>query len=175
MGLFDRLFGKRKNVELQYPHQLVTSRTMKDVIDSESNASVPLAGGWGYGQEDAIVLLVESTDAGIAMEYKLIEYRVYKELNGLDSGKAKYVGISCSDVSQRLMFADGGRRFDVLFYTVKALPIEDYLFLKQDWDSHNGYNDDEEGKNKHYQMREERTIAYKTECHFDISHFFGKF
>ena len=45
---------------------------------------------------------------------------------------------------------------------------EDWDFLKNDWESHDGYKDDDKGKLHHEALREERIIRFTEVFWFNV-------
>ena len=52
----------------------------------------PISGGWGYTQEDAVVIETEDGSKGVPLEYKFLEYRTYEEMIIFQPKNARYAG-----------------------------------------------------------------------------------
>lgn len=125
--------------------------------------------GWGYNQNDAIVILSNNDAEGIHNEYVFAEVRSKIEVEkGLNM---HFVGFERN--SQRLL-NKGDKHYDIINFNVYLFTDEDWNYLKDDYESHNNYENDQDGLTQHNQMRNERIRYYNSECWIDISNFFGK-
>lgn len=165
-----------KATEIRFPHQITIDRSPRACYFDDTTKEAIFSGGWGYDGESALLILTDDESTGVDIEYGFIKYRAFKELNGHPScgDCCEYQDIRCENVRQSLMCPSNGRKYDVLRYVVTAIPLKDWEWLKNDWESHNAYENDEAGRLEHFRTRQERTISYETECHFDITEFFGK-
>tara|TARA_B100001093_G_C26711588_1_gene963660 strand:+ start:687 stop:1214 length:528 start_codon:yes stop_codon:yes gene_type:complete len=147
---------------------------MKNTI---GGIDLPISGGWGYSKDDCVV--IDKKDPivdqrlpfnGVEIEYVFAEKRIYAELIVLRRGE-KFSGIKWDLSEQRLEFIDN-KRFDILNFRVTAFPDQDWSFLKQDWESNNGFVEDKEGRDRHDRERRLRSCFYDAEYWFDITSFF---
>ena len=134
----------------------------------------PISGGWGYSIEDAMVIEVDDSDDGVALEYKILEYRSYEEGIIFRPKGQRLAGFRFKSKIQFLVEGEDGRHYDHVVMEVTAFREEDFEFLKSDWESHNCYEDDPEGELKHFEMAETKKVRYEVEGYFDITRFYGK-
>lgn len=134
----------------------------------------PISGGWGYTKDSAVVLEIDDADDGIAIEYKFLEYRSYEEGIIFRPKGQQMAGFRFKNKMQYLIHDDDGKPYDHVVMEVTAYKENDYNFLSDDWEQHNGYEGDPDGMNKHLQLADSKMIRYEIEGYFDISRFFGK-
>ncbi len=134
-----------------------------------------IRGGWGYSADDACVVLdfdkeINPTQHfdGISIEEIFIHYRLREETEY--AHEAKYAGMKWNRLEHRLVAGFGGVPYDVETVNVQMFTPEDWAFLKNDWEEHGGYQDDEIGKNRHIQLYEDRAIRFTEVFWFDVTH-----
>ena len=132
-----------------------------------------IRGGWGYGREDAVIVYSFDEEInpnqhfdGISLENVCIHYRILEEAEF--AHEAKYTGINWKLTEQKLLHGDDGIPYDLETVEVTMFTPEDWDFLKNDWESHDGYKDDEEGKLNHEALREERIIRFTEVFWFNV-------
>ena len=136
----------------------------------------PISGGWGYTQEDAVVIETENSAAGVSLEYKFLEYRTYEEMIIFRPKGQRYAGFRFKREMQSLHCPEeSSKQYDKVEMTVTCFKEEDFEMLKADWESHNGYIDDDEGRTAHLELNEKKKITFKIIGWFDITKFFGKY
>lgn len=133
----------------------------------------PISGGWGYDENDPVIIELDSELSGVPFEQKFIEYRTYEELVIFRPRGKGFAGISVKAGLQSLLHVDG-KQYDVVEYTVTAWPEDVFKQLKNDFESHNRYVDDKPALEKYLEHAASLQITYKTKGCFDISRFFGK-
>lgn len=141
---------------------------------------LPLSGGWGYDRDSAIVIdkydpVVDSTLPfnGVAIEYLLVEKRLYEELIIQRVEGDSYSGIEWKLNLQSLVEHEG-RTYDVLEYDVTAFHDSSWDALKAEWDANSGFADDPEGAQRHQKKREALRVRFSTVYWFDITSFYGQ-
>ena len=152
------------------PRQIIFD-DFKKSIDGE----LPIAGGWGYTKEDAVI--IDKNDPtvptglpfdGVAIEYIVVEKRIYEELIIFSLLGEPHAGIGWKQLSQKLE-THNERDYDILTYEVTAFSKSDWLCLKEDLKGSDG-----SGLVEHGKKRDEKIISYTTEYWFDITSFFGE-
>jgi hypothetical protein len=108
-------------------------------------SNLPIAGGWGYSQADAVVVVRDqfsSTQAArnfVSLEYLIAQKIVYEELIIFQPKDARFSGIEMKLVSQYLESCnDGQHRYDVLHFMIQCWSDWHWERLRQDWE-HNDY------------------------------------
>lgn len=133
-----------------------------------------ISGGWGYSQDEATIIQIDNTDKGIEMEYAFLQGRTYLEAIAFMPEEQRFAGIEFEKTGQSLFHDKDGKPYDVIKMKVIAFKESDYEFLKNDWETHNAYEGDEVGMQKHNSLRNSKQIEYEITGWFDISAFFGK-
>lgn len=188
MGIVDKIFGKKKINETGInpvvtptpataefkPMQLCTKEGPLQILTEDfPKHQWPISGGWGYSQENAVVLELDNEFSGVMFEQKFVEYRTYEELIVFRPKAERYAGIRIKKGLQALSHANG-KSYDMVEYEVTAYRESDYEMLKADWEKHNAYEGDEEGRARHLALADSLRISYNTVGWFDITRFFGK-
>jgi len=140
---------------------------------------LPIKGGWGYNQEDAVIInkndpIISQDEPfdGVAIEYRFADLRPIVELIILRSENDRFRGIDSERIEQRLISV-GAKSYDVLTFNVTALPEKDWNALKAEWEGPNGIKSSDFDKDAHSQKRDSKTICYTATYWFDITSFFG--
>ena len=155
--------------------KLLTRETPKQILSEDfPKRQWPISGGWGYSQENAVVVEVENSWDGVSFEYKYLEYRTYEDAIIFRPKGQQLAGFRFEKEKQSLVHGSDGKSYDRVTVKVSAYTEEDFAYFKNDWDSHNGYENDEAGKARHLQIAESKVIKYDVTRWFDISKFYGK-
>jgi len=138
----------------------------------------PISGGWGYTQEDAVVIETENGQLGVTLEYEFLKYRTYEEMIVFRPKEDRFAGFRFEKYMQFLVSSGEGsneRHFDNVIIKVTCFKEKDFNMLRENWIAHNGYVGDEEGKKAHMQLHESKMITFEIIGWFDITKFFGNY
>ena len=158
--------GIRKLITYESPMQILTEDFPKH--------QWPISGGWGYSQDDAVVIETKTESIGVSLEYKFLEYRTYEEAIIFRPEGQQLAGIQFKCGDQSTILGQDGKCYDRISMEVTAYTEDDYNYLKADWVSHNAYEGDDIGKQKHLQLADSKKIVYEITGWFDISNFYKK-
>jgi len=125
--------------------------------------------GWGYSQDDALIITSHDSMTSIRNEYLFAEFR--SQIEVMEVMKQHYGGF---ERCRQTLKAIGNSHYDVIEFKVYYFSEEDWNFLKNDFESHNEYKNDEAGLEAHNHLRAERLKYYISQCWFNIDSFFGK-
>ena len=135
------------------------------------------SGGWGYDVEHATIVKEFDPEInphkrfeGVSLEYAFVDKRIWEELVHSRPMDERFQGFSYITVAQYLCDMDGILH-DHLIVAVRAFLEKDWYALKADWQNHNEYKNDPEGRKKHIARRDAAQIIYRTEYWFNISDF----
>lgn len=177
--VFERLFPglksrKRiKTVEAFVPVTLRTKEPASQILSEDfPSHEWPMHGGWGYTKEDAVVIDLESSGAGVAFEYRFIEYRTYEEMIIFRAKGHGYADIRVQTDRQTL-YEEDGRAYDRLLFTVTGYPEAEFAWLKVEFKKLVELGN-RRALRANIRELESLKVTYKTECWFDITAFFGK-
>lgn len=138
-----------------------------------------IKGGWGYEIEDATVVLEFDPEinpdhrfSGVSIENVFIQKRIWEELTFARPEGERYCGIRESKVRQSLQVDLAGRHYDYILVDVTAFREQDWEELKADWEAHDGYKDDPEGRTRHEALRDSKQIRFQEDFWFNIDNFF---
>ena len=136
------------------------------------------SGGWGYDADHATIVKefdpeINPDDKfdGVSLEYAFIDKRIWEELIFSRPAGERFEEFDYTTVEQRLMDINGVSH-DYILVEVTAYPEKEWNELKADWESHDFYKDDPEGREANLARKEACKITYQTEYFFNISDFF---
>ena len=148
--------------------------------DFKSIKNIPISGGWGYTQKDAVIINKDDPSVikdipfdGPSIEKIFVEKRTYEELIIFKPDGAKFNGIKWEMLKQTLI-NDCKKYFDHLKYRICGHTDDDWRFLKDDYEKNNSFADNPEGRNNHNEAYSNRLFCYDTEFWFDITSFYEK-
>lgn len=136
------------------------------------------SGGWGYDAEHATVVKEFDSEInpdekfdGVSLEYAFIDKRIREELIFSRSEGERYEELNYNTIQQSLHRINGVP-YDHILVEVTAYPEREWNELKNDWESHDCYKDDPDGRKRNLDRKEACKITYQTEYYFNISDFF---
>ena len=133
------------------------------------------SGGWGYDVEHATIVKEFDPEInpdekfdGVSLEYAFIDKRIREELIFCRAEGERYEELEYNTIQQSLHRIDGVP-YDHILVEVTAYPGREWNELKADWESHDCYKDDPEGREANLARKEACKITYQTEYWFNIS------
>ena len=136
------------------------------------------SGGWGYDADHATIVKEFDPEInpdekfdGVSLEYAFIDKRIREELIFSRPEGERFEEFDSCTIEQRLMYTNGVPH-DYILVEVTAYPEKEWLELKADWESHDFYKDDPEGREANLARKEASKITYQAEYYFNISDFF---
>ena len=157
-----------------------TKETPREILErhNPSMGNIPISGGWGYTQEDCVIINKNDPSVnqsmpffGVDYEYLFVEKRIYEELIIFREPGQKFHGIKWEMLEQNLIFKDD-RQYDHLHYLVRGHIDKDWDYLHKIFEDNNKFIDDPEGFEKHLKENEELLSCYETDYWFDITSFY---
>lgn len=137
-------------------------------------ADLPIAGGWGYDRDHAIILSGEGVRARAprgdftALEYFLAEKIIHEELIFFRVESERFAGIRLSPGRQMLVEHDG-RRYDALEFAISCWPDRHWEYLRAEWEG-NGFGRRPGFSVSAYESRREAAqIRYERTFWFDVT------
>ncbi len=138
---------------------------------------MPIRGGWGHDLEDAIIIdkyndTVDKANPvdGIALEYLIVEKRIYGELIIFRKKGEQFCHIEWKPSKQSVLNREG-KSYDHLIIKGTCFSEEDFEMLKRDYEeniSNPDFNLDE-----HNEKRQSLQYHFETEYYFDITSFYS--
>ena len=136
------------------------------------------SGGWGYDADHATIVKEFDPEInpdekfdGVSLEYAFIDKRIREELIFSRPEGERFEEFDSCTIEQRLMDINGVPH-DYILVEVTAYPEKEWNELKADWESHDYYKDDPEGREANLARKEASKITYQAEYYFNISDFF---
>ena len=140
---------------------------------------LPIQGGWGYTQEDSIIIdkydpVVDRSVPfnGIRLEKIIAELRISEELVFSRPLGHCLMEIKWSMTTQRL-HCSGDKSYDRLTFEISAFHATDWIELKSEYEGPYGYGTPGFDVHTHEQKREERRVRFTRDFWYDITSFFG--
>ena len=136
------------------------------------------SGGWGYDAEHATIVKEFDPEInpdekfdGVSLEYAFIDKRIREELIFSRPEDERFEELEYNTIQQSLHRIDGVH-YDHILVEVTAFPEREWNKLKDDWEAHDGYKDDPDGRKRNLDCKEKCKITYQTEFWFNISDFY---
>jgi len=135
------------------------------------------SGGWGYDVEHATIVKEFDPEInpdekfdGVSLEYAFIDKRIREELIFNRPEDDRFAGVNYNTIQQALYRIDGVP-YDYILVEVTAFPKREWNELKEDWESHDSYKNDPEGRKRNLDRKAACKITYQAEYWFNISDF----
>ena len=165
------------NINLKVENTKETPREILEA-DNPSAGNIPISGGWGYTQEDCVIINKDDPSVnqsipfnGVALEYFFVEKRIYEELIIFREPGQTFNGIKWEMLEQELIHKND-RQYDHLRFLIKGHTDKDWDYLNKIFEDNNKFIDDPEGFEKHLKENEELLSCYETDYWFDITSFY---
>ena len=153
--------------------KIITDESPREIIADHFRSirgELPIRGGWGYSQEDAVI--IDKNDPtvvpgmpfdGVGIEHVFIEKRIYEELIIFRPENDRFTKVQWNLKTQELIEIDN-RVYDKLIYSITAWRDRDYEALQKErnpeWDldnlesipllKHNTHNKQDRGRFKFF-------------------------
>ena len=135
------------------------------------------SGNWGYDVDHATIVKEFDPEInpdekfdGVSLEYAFIDKRIREELifNRQEGQRFK---ASMYDTIYHALHRIDGAPYDYIKVEVTAYPEKEWNELKEDWESHDCYKNDPEGRKRNLDRKEACKVTYQAEYWFNISDF----
>lgn len=178
MSIFSNLFSRKTNKQPKKVAQIGSEIALPAYVihqipyylDKVPDWISPNS-GWGYKKENALIMACEDPTEGVQNEYAFAEFRSKIEVR---EAMEMYFA-SIERCGQQLIIDESNHHYDVISFKVYLFTEKDWTFLKNDFEIHNNYENDEAGFNKHTRLRNKLIRYYMTECWINIDSFYGKY
>ena len=139
---------------------------------------LPIKGGWGWTQEDAVIIdkndsIVNSSLPfnGVQIEHTFIEYSNYLHLITYRPLDDRYSGIRYKVLKQSLIHDEKQKKvYDRIDIELTCFTDKDWEELKEEWESN--YDNPDFNKEAHSQKRDSKLRSMEMEYWFEISSFY---
>jgi hypothetical protein len=158
-----------------------TNNTLRLVLAEDfprDCADLPICGGWGYTQADAIVFVrkqfpIHWMGDFVPLEYKIAKKIIYEELIILRPKDFRFSGIDLNIKEQRLVEGDS-RIYDQLAFIVSCWSDWHWQQLKQEWEDNDFGIRSGFDQEAHSTKRAASQLAFEREFWFDITEVFNR-
>ena len=135
------------------------------------------SGGWGYDVDHAVIVKEFDPEInpdekfdGVSLEYAFIDKRIREELIFNRPEGERFEELEYNTLHQELHRINDVP-YDYILVEVTAYPEKEWNELKADYETHNYYKDDPEGRKRNLDRKEACKITYQSEYYFNISDF----
>jgi hypothetical protein len=167
----------RDSIQPVQTEQALRQVLMEDFPRDCSN--LPVGGGWGYSQAEAIIMVrgkFSSAQAArdfVALEHHIAQKIIYEELLIFRPKDDRFSGIEMKLRRQGLTSSkDGLRKYDVLEFTVACWSDWHWEQLKQEWEESDFGEHPNFSKDAHAAKRSASQVSYERQLWFDITDVF---
>jgi hypothetical protein len=141
-------------------------------------AALPISGGWGYSQTDAIAFVrsrfpIPAAADFVPLEYHIVQKIIYEELIIFRPKDYKFSGIT-KKLKRQTLIEDNEKKYDRLEFLISCWSDWHWNQLHQEWDANDfglrpGFD-----QNAHASKREASQVTYEREFWFDVSDVFDR-
>jgi len=145
--------------------KLQENSDIQTLIKATFEADLPIAGGWGYTEEDATIIKALPEGMTLAqLEHMLTSIRAHLEMNITQKKENRYAGINANEKKRETIQIDLSI-FDKVTYEITAIKEDIYnAFIKE---YKEGYESKALDLNEHFKRRKESTMTR------EVIHYFG--
>jgi len=160
-------------------HKVFLNLPLKQVLSEDfpkDCASLPIIGGWGYSQDEAIKFIQIPNDRlasaqFVSLEYHIAQKIIYEELIICRPDDYKFSGINMN-LCQQNTIHENSLIFDKLLFDVTCWSDWHWDQLKDEWEQNEFGNKAGFDIEDHNKKRNASLISYKREFWFDITDVF---
>ena len=139
-------------------------------------ASLPISGGWGYTQPDAIIFVrhqfpLPSAPDFAELEYYIAQKIIYEELIIFRANEIRFAEIDMKLKLQQLVMSDE-RKYDCLYFNITCWTEFHWDSLKKEWEENDFGQRPDFDLNGHIAKRLATQINYERQLWFDITDVF---
>jgi hypothetical protein len=141
------------------------------------SSNLPISGGWGYTQVDAIMFVrrlfpkMPGKPQFVPLEYHIAQKIVYEELVIFRPNDSRFSGIELQRKDQK-MIADGERKYDVLNLSITCWSDWHWNQLKQEWKDNDLGMRPSFDREAHAAKHDASQVKYERQLWFDITEMF---
>jgi len=135
---------------------------IKELIKQGFDMSLDVSGGWGYTQQNPLVL--HSSDIPKKqLQHTLATMRTHLEMSLTQKYENRYGGINLNELS-REYHLQGDKKYEKVTYSATAMKEEDYAKFINEYK--NGYGKEDFNMQAHFEARKIATVTLKIEMWF---------
>jgi hypothetical protein len=196
MGIFGRLFGSTSSASVhvkwdvsrermdrlrQQINPIVVDRPLRQVLSEHfprDCSNLPITGGWGYSQAEAIVFVRDLFPKGmprdaVGLEYHIAQKIAYEETIIFQPKEIRFSGIQMK-LQQQHLIRDNQKKYDRLDFSISCWSDFHWEALKQEWEENDFGERAGFDVAAHVAKREAAMVCYERTFWFDITDVFGR-
>jgi hypothetical protein len=141
-------------------------------------SDLPISGGWGYTQGDAITFILDQFPIPkivnfVSLEYHIVQKIIYEELIVFRPKDYRFAGIQVKLDTQRMEEIDH-KKYDILNFVVICWSDWHFEQLKKEWEENLSGTHPDFDAEAHDAKRIASQIRYEREFWFDVSDVFNR-
>ena len=187
LGEFDKFMDQMRQLDekghLDFPYRLPPDYPApREILRKHFPRTAKqcfFSGGWGYDGGDAVIVKESDPEIdpdekldGVSLEYAFMDKRIREELIFSRPEGERFVLEEGYQVIRQELLEIHDVPHDFIEVEVTAYPEKEWNELKADWEAHDGYKDDPEGRKANLERKEAVKISYRTEFWFNIADFY---
>ena len=141
--------------------------------------NLPISGGWGYTQADAIIFVRSQfpipafVPRFVSLEYQIVQKIIYEELIIFRAKDSQFSGID-KKCNRSILIDDGVRVYDLLEFDITCWSDWHWDLLKQEWEENNFGMRPGFDREAHAAKRDASQIRYERKFWFNITDVFDR-
>ena len=142
--------------------------------------SLPISGGWGYTQPEAIIFVRDQFPKPppapdfVGLEYHIAQKIIYEELIIFRAGESRFSGIDMNLKLQRCLTDDDERTYHCLDFIISCWSDFHWDSLKKEWEDNDFGRRPGFDLQGHIAKRHAAQIDYERQFWFDITEVFDR-
>lgn len=144
--------------------QLKSGDDIREVIKTAFDADLSISGGWGYAQEEAMVIEASAVPLS-QLEHMLASMRTYIEMNMTLPPEERYGSINLNEI-QREQISDDGLIYDKVTYEITAMKEVHYTAFINEYKE--GLGKEGFDITEHFNQRRKATISRNEAIWFEV-------
>ncbi len=141
-------------------------------------SNLPISGGWGYSQADAIAFVrhrfaIPAAADFVPLEYHVAQKIIYEELIIFRPKVYQFSGIT-KTLKKQFLFEGDGKKYDCLEFLISCWSDWHWDQLKREWEANDFGMRPGFDREAHAAKRESSRVQYEREFWFDISDVFDR-
>ena len=144
--------------------QLKSGDDIREVIKTAFDADLSISGGWGYVQEEAMVIEASAVPLS-QLEHMLASMRTYIEMNMTLPQEERYGSINLNEI-QREQIKNGDLVYDKVTYEITAMKETHYTAFINEYKE--GLGKEDFDITEHFNQRKKATIIRSEVLWFEV-------
>ena len=151
---------------IQHFKKLSASDGINTIIQSAFTVDLDISGGWGYSQEDALIIHDRATYPLTQLQHTLASMHAHLQMQMTLSKETRFGAINLNEIKREQIKTDI-RIYDEITFQISAMLESTYASLIEEY-KHNQEKKDFDIA-EHFQKRKEATLMREETMWFDVT------